>query len=317
MSTLIAAMTELQAEQAGKAVSESKNASLYQDATAGEPDWRDTLVWDLNGVLHLRRLLVLWAECKVPASDIGLFLVKVLYERDEHLGNRLTRMVNLDESYSNVALGIMKHYQIRDSDDQPMWMTLDLGEVDLRPSGNSSAGSSRSISVPTLTTGYTGSETTRQSFHTASTSSVDLPPRWPFYMSGADLEDFFLNNGPETSDDELSRRAPDKVVSLRSPSSITKLQVVMASSNPVPEPIAGDMIDPDQSYSTSSVGIDALQTQDVFHPGLTSARTGKSCYLKSHPSSRSLQETENSDTAQASHLPKTEKSRCRYRSHTW
>lgn len=205
LHTMIAALSELQAEQAGKAISESSNAPLCETTTAEESDWRDTLTWNLNGVFHLRRLLELWAECKVPASDIGLFLTKVLYQRDEHLGNRLTQLVNLNESFTNIALGIMKHYQVRDSDDQPLWTMSNLGEVELRPSGMPSLGPSSSTSIPTLTTRIAEPTTTHESYQTANPSPVDLPPRWPFYMRGADLEDFFLNNGPETSDDGLCR----------------------------------------------------------------------------------------------------------------
>ncbi|KAJ6106896.1 Lipopolysaccharide-modifying protein [Penicillium capsulatum] len=255
-------MTELQAEHAGQPASTSSDASLGSHSAAGSIDWRDTLTWDLTGVLQLRRLLALWAEYKVPASDMGLFLVKVLYERDGHLGNRLMRMVYCNESYTNIALDIMRHYQVRGSDGQPLWMALDLGEVELRPSGMSSFASSGL----TIATGYTESMTAQGSFHGTNPSPVDLPPRWPFYMRGADLEDFFLNS-PETSGEEF--RCRPSSISLRSAINPTKLQIMGANSDPPHEPMTGDMAGTDQGDPSPSDHRGPSETPYALRPGFT------------------------------------------------
>ncbi|KAJ5892750.1 hypothetical protein N7504_009441 [Penicillium tannophilum] len=83
--------------------------------------WKDELTWDLDGVRALRELLTQWISLGVTASDIGGFLESVLYNRDEHLSGRLTRMVNNHETHTEIALDLLKHYQIRDDAGQPLW----------------------------------------------------------------------------------------------------------------------------------------------------------------------------------------------------
>ncbi|KAJ5565037.1 hypothetical protein N7513_001279 [Penicillium frequentans] len=83
--------------------------------------WKDELTWDLDGVRALRELLTKWISLGVTASDIGSFLESVLYNRDEHLSGRLTQMVNNHETHTEIALDVLKHYQIRDDAGQPLW----------------------------------------------------------------------------------------------------------------------------------------------------------------------------------------------------
>ncbi|KAJ5532344.1 hypothetical protein N7494_008896 [Penicillium frequentans] len=83
--------------------------------------WKDELTWDLDGVRALRELLTQWISLGVTASDIGAFLESVLYNRDEHLSGRLTQMVNTHETHTDIALDVLKHYQIRDDAGQPLW----------------------------------------------------------------------------------------------------------------------------------------------------------------------------------------------------
>lgn len=197
-------MNEIQAAQIKQVLPGSCNLPICQDV-ADVTNWEDRLVWDLNGVLYLRRLLASWAECKVPASDIGLFLVKILHGRDDHLDNRLTRMVNLNETYTNIALAILKHYQIRDEDDQPIWASLDLGESELRPKTRPVSESSTVPTAPTATIVPINAPLADKASHMAS-ASPDPMPRWPFYLAGAELEDFFLNNTSETPHGETCHR---------------------------------------------------------------------------------------------------------------
>jgi hypothetical protein len=79
------------------------------------------LIWDLDGVRNLRELLTLWIDSGVTASNIGCFLENVLYDRDEHLDGRLTRMVNNHETHTQIALDLLKHYQVRDETGKPLW----------------------------------------------------------------------------------------------------------------------------------------------------------------------------------------------------
>ncbi|KAJ6017856.1 hypothetical protein N7451_001235 [Penicillium sp. IBT 35674x] len=83
--------------------------------------WKDELTWDLDGVRALRELLTQWISLGVTASDIGGFLESVLYNRDEHLNGRLTRMVNNHETHTEIALDLLKHYQVRDDASKPLW----------------------------------------------------------------------------------------------------------------------------------------------------------------------------------------------------
>ncbi|KAJ5631492.1 Lipopolysaccharide-modifying protein [Penicillium longicatenatum] len=98
-----------------------------QDLFVGSPVhtpkrcWKDELIWDLDGVRNLRDLLILWIDSGVTASNIGCFLENVLYDRDEHLDGRLTRMVNNHETHTQIALDLLKHYQARDEAGKPLW----------------------------------------------------------------------------------------------------------------------------------------------------------------------------------------------------
>ncbi|KAJ6084221.1 hypothetical protein N7486_011021 [Penicillium sp. IBT 16267x] len=105
--------------------------------------WRDELTWDLDGVRTLRELLTLWIDLGVTASNIGEFLESVLYNRDEHLNGRLTRLVNNHETHAQIALDLLKHYQIRDDTAKPLWELKEsqLGNEHSR-SGQSSTPSS-------------------------------------------------------------------------------------------------------------------------------------------------------------------------------
>ena len=255
--TLIAAMNELQAEQA----SESGSSSSSQEIAVNDPNWRDSLVWDLTGVLHLRRLLAMWAEGNVPASDIGLFLVKVLYQRDEHLDHRLTRMVELHESYTDIAVALMKHYQIRNMDDQPLWERMNLGDANLRPdvktasvTESATISSTACSSPPTAISETTAVSTQESCRRMASSPVLDLPARWPFYVNGADLEDFF-HNSEDGSDDEDYRYRKNDLSSMAL--STAERQVKMGHTGPLPESMAAEIISsPDVSASQGTIDPD-------------------------------------------------------------
>ncbi|KAJ5632404.1 hypothetical protein N7490_008743 [Penicillium lividum] len=87
--------------------------------------WTDVVVWDLDDVRNLREILTMWVIMGVTASNIGEFLESVLYNRDEHLDSRLTQMTNNQEPHINIALALLKHYQIRDEENKPLWEIKD------------------------------------------------------------------------------------------------------------------------------------------------------------------------------------------------
>ncbi|KAJ5747888.1 uncharacterized protein N7511_009584 [Penicillium nucicola] len=96
------------------------------------------IVWDLKAVCHLMRLLKLWALNKVPGHIIGAFLKLILYGRDYHLNEILTKMVTEGKSNVYIAREVMAFYQIWDDNYRfPLWTTLvdDDGadEIEYRP----------------------------------------------------------------------------------------------------------------------------------------------------------------------------------------
>ena len=51
------------------------------------------IIWDLKAVRRLMRVLKLWALNKIPGHVIGAFLKLVLYGRDYHINEMVTKMV--------------------------------------------------------------------------------------------------------------------------------------------------------------------------------------------------------------------------------
>lgn len=92
-----------------------------------------SIVWTYSKVLILMQILRWWVEKKVPASQMGIFLVEVLYQTDAHMNNRVTRLVDSGETYGNVAKAVLQYYQIRDERFRPLWTKLLPGDPDLRP----------------------------------------------------------------------------------------------------------------------------------------------------------------------------------------
>lgn len=50
----------------------------------------------------------------MSAQQIGESRVNMLYKHDEHLGYRVTKMIDRCESYATIGNGMLEHYNIRD-----------------------------------------------------------------------------------------------------------------------------------------------------------------------------------------------------------
>jgi hypothetical protein len=86
---------------------------------------KSCIVWDLKAVRHLMRVLKLWALNKVPGHVIGAFLKLVLYGRDYHINEMVTKMVTEGKSNLYIAREVMAFYQIWDDSYRfPLWTTL-------------------------------------------------------------------------------------------------------------------------------------------------------------------------------------------------
>lgn len=82
---------------------------------------------------QLRNILRIWVEGNMPADEIGGFLVSCLYNCDDHLDNRVTRMVDNDETYAQIARVLVEYFQIRDDEDKPLWTEMIPGDLYRRP----------------------------------------------------------------------------------------------------------------------------------------------------------------------------------------
>lgn len=97
-------------------------------------DWKALLIWNHDSIRNLMKLLKLWALHGVPASEMGLFLESMLYRHDEHMHHKLTQLIDANETYAEITRLVMQHYQIRDDDKTPLWLNVDPGDANYRPS---------------------------------------------------------------------------------------------------------------------------------------------------------------------------------------
>ncbi|KAJ5109000.1 Lipopolysaccharide-modifying protein [Penicillium angulare] len=106
------------------------STKIDQETKKKTDKWKDELVWNLDNISSLRQLLKQWVHLGVTISNIGQFLENVLYKRDDHLDGRLTQMVDTHRTYTCIALDILKYYQIRDDNGNPLWKftTTQLGD---------------------------------------------------------------------------------------------------------------------------------------------------------------------------------------------
>jgi hypothetical protein len=54
-------------------------------------------------------------------EQIGESLVGMLYRRDDHLGYRLTNMVDRCETYVTIGNDMLQYYDVRDERGCPLW----------------------------------------------------------------------------------------------------------------------------------------------------------------------------------------------------
>ncbi|KAJ5747887.1 uncharacterized protein N7511_009583 [Penicillium nucicola] len=69
------------------------------EEVAGVIDGTVMIDWTSESLAHLDEMLLLWIQAKVPGDAIGVFLIFTLYDRDSHIENMLTNMVN--EGFTN------------------------------------------------------------------------------------------------------------------------------------------------------------------------------------------------------------------------
>lgn len=146
--------------------------------------WYDALEWDLERVGQLRDILRIWVEGDVPADEIGDFLVSCLYNSDDHLDNRVTRMVNNREPYAHIAHVLVEYLQIRDDENKPLWTQITPDDSIRRP-GN-----------------YTGKEESGNEVYELHADNGEgsilymlgpqpvRPVRWPFFESDPGVDYF-------------------------------------------------------------------------------------------------------------------------------
>ena len=85
-------------------------------------DRRRAITWDLKTIAHIRNCLRSWVKDEVPADIIGAFLVNILYQRDYHLGYRLTTLVRENRTAAHIARRALAFYQVHDKAGKPLWV---------------------------------------------------------------------------------------------------------------------------------------------------------------------------------------------------
>ena len=153
------------------------------------------IIWTYNKVLILMQILRAWIERDVPASQMGIFLVEILYQTDRHMNSRVTRLVECNETYENIAKSVAEYFQIRDEWHQPLWTKLISGDPDLRPGLEFIHESTiEELSCSALLQKYAG--------------NVLFAPKplryvhWPFFPSKEELRTTL--SGKDSEDDDLN-----------------------------------------------------------------------------------------------------------------
>lgn len=189
------------------ASSNSSSSSSFDsstDNTVADSDsdnstrWQDAVEWDLERVGQLRDILRIWVEGNIPADEIGDFLVSCLYNCDDHLDNRVTRMVDDHETYAHIARVLVEYFQIRDDDDKPLWTKMIPGDLYRRPGkclGEEKNGY-KAVGVDTVIK-------EGPSFYMTAPEPVH-PVRWPLFLSDLKVHHF----SPESMTDEESDYEP-------------------------------------------------------------------------------------------------------------
>ncbi|KAJ5096061.1 Lipopolysaccharide-modifying protein [Penicillium alfredii] len=157
--------------------------------------------WTLEGIQKLMSLMTTWVLNDMPASEMGSLITSMLYQRDDHIGGRLTRMVNDRESYTNIAHAILEHYHVCDDNGKPLWKYLIPGDPNLRPGDKNETFLRRPRPQRSATTPASGTGTRSQDspfYHLPSPQPIH-PICWPFFLSDLDLEHFV--DTPQTSTD--------------------------------------------------------------------------------------------------------------------
>lgn len=186
---------------------------------------QQTSIWTYDKVLLFMQVLRRWIERDVPASRIGIFIVEILYRTDAHMSHRVTRMVDNQDTYENIAKAVVQYYQIRDENYRPLWTQLAPGEPELRAGldtwflrdsvwerpinhTNGSETGTDYTNLSEATTAYTnGSETTAYTNgsaisqeHGGLTLYAPKPiqrVRWPFWPNPGELEALLNGEGPD------------------------------------------------------------------------------------------------------------------------
>ena len=101
----------------------------YMDYEQQQELFKTFLVWDECGVDSLIKTLKLWVNLRLEADKVGEFLENALYQRDEHMENLVTTMVDKHESYTSIAFRVMQYYCIHDISDRPAWEIMPPGDI--------------------------------------------------------------------------------------------------------------------------------------------------------------------------------------------
>ncbi|KAJ5090680.1 Lipopolysaccharide-modifying protein [Penicillium argentinense] len=91
------------------------------------------MIWNYNRGIMLMQLIRWWVEKNVTSSQMGVFLVQMLYGTDSHMNHRVTDMVDNREPYANIAKAVVEYDQIRDRYKRPLWIGLNPRDSCLCP----------------------------------------------------------------------------------------------------------------------------------------------------------------------------------------
>ncbi|KAJ5812099.1 hypothetical protein N7474_008400 [Penicillium riverlandense] len=219
-------------------------------------DWKALLIWNHDSIRNLMKLLKLWALHGVPASEMGLFLESMLYQHDEHMHHKLTQLVDANETYAEIARTVMQHYQIRDDDKTPLWLTVDPGDANYRPRDKQQQVNSSRImreklrkrqeaSQQKVSTNHNGAG--HQPWYHIPAPRPARPINWPLFLSDLKLGHSLEGNDEDVCGGEggIHRRFDEDFIRLGRVKA--KKTVIVEQPSSLAQPMSAELINPTQT----------------------------------------------------------------------
>lgn len=89
--------------------------------------------WTWNDMRRLPGILASFVKAQMPADELGFYLDKLLYGRDNSLGGIVTNLVNENVRYDEIAVHVLKLLDLHDDNGHRLYEQLEPADSDRRP----------------------------------------------------------------------------------------------------------------------------------------------------------------------------------------